>query len=97
METIDIGAKVQQLRIKKGYNQNQLANRAGISPTYIRDIEAGRKNPTVQVLSYICGALEITLQQFFTEEASPENQDKLGQLTARQQELLNEFLKSLLK
>ena len=97
METKEIGLKIQRLRIKKGYKQNQLAMLSGISPTYIRDIEAGRKNPTVQILSYICRALEITLQQFFTEEASPENQDKLGQLTAHQQELLNEFLKSLLK
>ena len=97
METKDIGLKIQKLRINKGYNQNQLANKAGVSPTYIRDIEAGRKNITVQYLSYICDALDITLQQFFTEEASPEKQDKLGQLTAHQQELLNEFLKSLLK
>ena len=96
METKDIGLKIQKLRMKKGYKQNQLATIAGISPTYIRDIEAGRKNPTVQYLGYICEALDITLQQFFTEEASPENQDKLGQLTAHQQQLLNEFLKSLL-
>ena len=97
METKDIGLKIQKLRITRGYKQNQLATKAGVSPTYIRDIESGRKNITVQYLSYICEALDITLQQFFTEEASPENQDKLGQLTAHQQELLNEFLKSLLK
>lgn len=96
MDTIQIAKRVKELRIKKGYNQHQFALRAGISSTYIRDIEAGRKNPTVQCLSYLCDALDITLQQFFTEETSPENQDKLGQLTAHQQELLNEFLKSLL-
>ena len=97
METKEIGLKIQKLRIKRGYKQNQLVNKAGISSAYIRDIEVGRKNPTVQVLGYICNALEITLQQFFTDEASSENQDKLGQLTAHQQKLLNEFLKSLLK
>lgn len=96
MDTLEIGNKIKTLRVKKGYNQHQFALRAGISPTYIRDIEAGRKNLTVQCLSYICEALEMTLQQFFTEETSPENQDKLGQLTAHQQLLLNEFLKSLL-
>lgn len=97
METKEIGIKIQKLRTKKGYNQNQLATKAGISPTYIRDLEAGRKNPTVQYLGYICEALEITLQQFFSEETSLEQQDKLGQLTAQQQNLLNEFLKSVLK
>ena len=97
METKDIGLKIEKLRNKKGYKRNQLANMAGVSPTYIKDIEEGRKNPTVQYLGYICEALDLTLQQFFTEETSPENQDKLGQLTAHQQQLLNEFLKSLLK
>lgn len=97
METEDIGLKIQRLRLKKGYNQNQLANKAGISPTYIRDLEAGRKNPTVQYLGYICNAMGITLQHFFTEESTLENQDTIRQLTAHQQELLNAFLKSLLK
>lgn len=96
MTSQQIGKKVQDYRIKRGYNQHQLATRAGISPSYIRDIESGRKNPTVLVLSCLCEALDITLQQFFTDEASPEKKDKILQLTAHQQELLNEFLNSLI-
>lgn len=96
MESKEIGAKVKFLREKKGYKQGQLAHLAGISATYIRDIEAGRKNPTVQILGFICNALEITLQQFFME-TDDEKENKINQLTADQQILLNEFLKSLMK
>ena len=96
MESKEIGEKIKFLREKAGYKQNQLAARAGISPTYIRDLEAGRKNPTVQILGLICNALGITLQQFFTETLD-EKDNKISQLTSEQQILLNEFLKSLLK
>lgn len=41
---------------------------SGISQSYLRDIELGNKNPTVEILSIICSALEITLQDFFHED-----------------------------
>lgn len=93
MDNKQIGEKIRQLREKKGWKQNQLANKAGISPTYIYQLEAGLKNPTVQYLEYICNELGVTLQQFFANENELHN--KIDQLTPHQKDLLNDFLNSL--
>ena len=51
---MNVGGRITELRKKKGITTNRLAYLAGISQSYLRDIELGKKNPTVEVLSYIC-------------------------------------------
>lgn len=48
---MDIGERIIFLRTAKQYSVNKLANLAGISQSYLRDIELGNKNPTVEILS----------------------------------------------
>lgn len=63
-----IGEKLVRLRKARGMSTNKLANLSGISQSYLREIEMCQKNPTVEVLSYLCGALGISLSEFFSEE-----------------------------
>ena len=49
---------------RKNYSVNKLATLSGISQSYLRDIELGNKNPTIEILSYICEALNISLREF---------------------------------
>jgi len=93
MDNYEIGRRIAYHRNKKSWNRNQLANKAGISPTYIYQLESGKKNPTVQCLGYICDALNVSLQQFFSDEN--EKPDNVNQLNSKQRFLLNEFLSSL--
>ena len=64
---MDISKRIVQLREAKNMTTNKLANAAGISQSYLREIELGKKNPTVEVLSYLCDALKISLKDFFAE------------------------------
>ena len=79
---------------------NKLANLAGISQSFLREIELGNKKPTVETISLLCDALNITLRDFFddgTQSAFADN-DLLAQiyrLNPKQQELLSSFLKAL--
>ena len=68
---MDVGKRIVELRERKNISTNKLANLAGVSQSYLRDLEMGKKNPTVEILSYICFALNISMQDFFTE---PKNQ-----------------------
>lgn len=68
---MDVGKRIVELRERKNISTNKLANLAGVSQSYLRDLEMGKKNPTVEILSYICFALDISMQDFFTE---PKNQ-----------------------
>lgn len=94
MNNIELGNRLKQLRESQRLNRNELANKAGISPTYIYQLEKGEKSPTVEYLGYICEALNISLQDFFAQTHADPN-DKLSALTAKQQKLLNDFLASL--
>ncbi|WP_101877708.1 helix-turn-helix domain-containing protein [Lachnoclostridium edouardi] len=78
----------------------KLATLASISQSYLRDIELGKKNPTVEVLSYICEALEISLRDFFDEESTARLfgdplLSSLYQLTEEQKNALIAFIKTL--
>ena len=62
---MDIGKRISFLRELKEYSVNRLATFSEISQSYLRDVELGKKNPTVEVLSYLCEALGISLKDFF--------------------------------
>ena len=53
---MDIAARIRFFREQKGYTVNKLANLAGVSQSYLRSIELGDKNPTVETLSTLCWA-----------------------------------------
>ena len=59
--------RIIQLRTRKNYSTNKLAQLAGIGQATLRDIEIGKKNPNVTTLEKICQALNISLGEFFTE------------------------------
>ena len=48
---MDVGSRITSLRTAKHYTVNKLATLAGISQSYLRDVELGKKNPTVEILS----------------------------------------------
>lgn len=97
---MDVGKRIAYFRTAKHYTVNKLATLAGISQSYLRDIELGKKNPTVEVLSYICEALEISLRDFFDEESTTRLfgdplLSSLYQLTEEQKNALIAFIKTL--
>lgn len=53
-----IGAKIRELRLERGIRQNELARLAGISNTYLSDIENGRANPSVNTFLKIARVLD---------------------------------------
>lgn len=97
---MNIGEKIAFYRTKKEYSVNKLANLAGISQSYLRDIELGKKNPTVEILSYICEALNISLKDFFDDTTISILDDplfhRIYQLSPKQKEALLAFLDTLM-
>lgn len=88
------------LREKKGITTNKLANLAGISQSHLREIEMGKRSPTVETLSYFCEALGIGLGEFFGEdggEISPFLLTALKKLSEEEQEGLAQFINTLRK
>lgn len=93
---MEVGERIKILRTKKGITVNKLANLAGISQSYLRDIELGKKQPTVEYLSYICDALGISLESFLSE--CNENRsltEEIEKLNSEQKKTLLAFIKTI--
>lgn len=97
MEKQEVAKKIKALREARNLSQNALANNAGVSPTYISQLERGEKSPTIEYMNHICWGLGITLEEFFANNEALENkiEDKLSTLSFEQKKLLNNFLNSL--
>lgn len=96
MNRKEIGIKIENLRKERRMSQYRLAMDAGLSTSYIHDLEKGIKCPTVEVLDNICYALSVSLSDFFAEPAEETPaQNRLALLNNQQKKLLNDFLDSL--
>lgn len=99
---MELQKRITYLREQKGITVNKLANLAGISQGFLRDIELGNKRPTIETLSYICDALEISLRDFFDDDLFkqfPENEllNEIYKLTPEQRKLFLQLLRSFQK
>lgn len=95
MDKQEVADRIRRLRESKKMTQNALANQAGVSPTYIYQLERGEKSPTVEYLNHICWGLGISLEKFFSAEKEFPTDDRLSALNETQKDLLNKFLNSL--
>ena len=94
MTAKEVGERVKYLREKKSMTKNALAIAAGVSPTYVYQVEQGLKCPTVEYLDHFCWGLGVTLSEFFAEDPRGVK-DRLAYLTPEQKQLLNAFLNSI--
>ncbi|MBD9375420.1 helix-turn-helix transcriptional regulator [Rhizobium sp. ARZ01] len=60
-ELRQLGRSVRSARKEAGITQSQLSERSGLSPRVVRELEAGRSNPTLATIVAIVDVLSITL------------------------------------
>lgn len=54
-----VGANVRRLRVERKLTQEQLSHEAEIDVTYLRGIEAGRRNPSVAIVGRLAAQLMV--------------------------------------
>jgi transcriptional regulator with XRE-family HTH domain len=54
-----LAVRVRQIRNGRGWTQEELADRVGLSVRYIGQVERCQASPTVSVLGRLAGALEV--------------------------------------
>lgn len=99
---MEVGKRIRHLREQKNYTINKLANLAGVSQSYLRDVELENKNPTIAFVSLICQTLDISLTDFFKDDSQSEiSHDPIVQaiykLSPNQKGALLTFLNSMLE
>jgi transcriptional regulator with XRE-family HTH domain len=51
----------------KGWSQKKLSDESGVSQTYISELEANKKQPTVIIAQKLATALNVTLSDLLSE------------------------------
>jgi len=60
-----LGARIKGLRAERGLQQRQLAEKAGMTPSMVSQIEAGRLTPSLPTLGKIAAALGVPIASLF--------------------------------
>jgi transcriptional regulator with XRE-family HTH domain len=60
-----VGLAIQRHRHQKGWSQEELAHDADIHQTYLREVENGKRNPSILVLDRIASGLGVDIEEFF--------------------------------
>jgi transcriptional regulator with XRE-family HTH domain len=60
-----LGRKLQKIRKDKGLTQEQLAEKVGVSTTWIGYIETGFKRPNLKFIYKIANVLEVKVKDIF--------------------------------
>ncbi len=71
--TIDVGARLRQLRTERGKSMRALARLSNLSTNALSMIERGRTSPSVSTLFKLSEALEVPITAFFRQE--PQRQE----------------------
>lgn len=55
-----VGDNCARIRKERGWTQEELAERSGLSQQYLSDLERGRRNPTIVTIYEIAEALQVS-------------------------------------
>lgn len=73
---MNIGEKLRKLRKDNGLTLKELSKQAGLSISFISDIENGRRNPRLENLDKLAKALKVDVSILLGEDESAPNPGK---------------------
>lgn len=92
---ISLGLKIKQARVGKGLNQDELAEKLGVSQAAISLFEKDQRQPTPKMLDQICEILNVEKKDLVGEEEEKYEKNMLMRnlkgLTPEEIRKLNEF------
>lgn len=73
-----LGERIKQRRMDLGWTQDQLCTKAGISTSFLSDLENGKRSVSASNLLDIARALSVSLDFLMTGKASTEQQTEVS-------------------
>jgi transcriptional regulator with XRE-family HTH domain len=73
MTETGLGIRLKYYRKLREMTQEELADKVGIAPTHITNIERGKKGVSLEVLMLICKTLEISLIDVLPDEGKQDD------------------------
>ena len=82
LDHIAMGERIIKRRKVLNLTQEDLAERAGLTPTHVRNIERAHTKCSLEALCKICEALEVTPDYLFLGVLKPADDDLLASVVA---------------
>lgn len=79
-DNMTLGAKIREIRKKKGLSIVDLKAKTGLSKSTISDLENDKSSPTVSTLQKLATALKMDIREFFRNNNAVDNSDDLSYL-----------------
>ena len=91
MDYIALGRHIRRYRIEQNLTQEQLAESAGITASFLGHLERGTRVASLQTLMNICAALEITPNDLLGEHARRHTSETPARVIVEPDQLLQEI------
>ena len=72
----DLGSRLRSLRLKSGLTQQEVAERAGLTPPYLSYLESGKKKGTLDAYFRLAEAVGTTLEDLMSKTKTPHSAKK---------------------
>ena len=69
--------RIRKIRIEKGISQQELANIANFSQSFLANVESGKKKPSLLTILRIAEALNVNPREFFSESPTENTKEEL--------------------
>lgn len=101
-----VGERIRQIRKSKGLSQEKVALKAGITTSYMGQVERGEKSPTVDSLEKISYALNVPISELFDFDSTKVQQEysisekiafHLHGISLKEQEAVYQLVKQVLE
>jgi XRE family transcriptional regulator of biofilm formation len=94
-----LGLNIKLYRSQKGLSQVALAEKIGISKTFLSTIERGLKYPTAKVLAKLAQSLDVDVWMLYNDGTIKMGKEKipLNQLSNDLKQKVNEAIETILK
>ena len=88
---MNIGQSIRSYRLQKGMSQGDIEKRTGLLRCYLSRVENGHTIPSLDTLSKIATAMEISLSQFFSDAGHSNGAKGLPQLSEDELRFLSQI------
>lgn len=96
MDYIDLGRRVRKQRVSLDWTQEQLAEKVGVSTSFVGHVERGSRKASLETLVSIANALDVSLDYLLSASL---NNDLLGpvpeKINQNQRNVMHEILSTL--
>ncbi|WP_193774717.1 helix-turn-helix domain-containing protein [Vallitalea guaymasensis] len=96
MDYVRLGSKIREQRLKKELTQEKLAEKCGISPSYIGIIERGDKKLSITTLVKIASVLDISTDYLLSDSLDISQDTRLKQVLSDVKDLKNDEMDLLI-